>query len=137
MLNKDTQQVTLPAGQPALRVVAMPRDTNGEGSIFGGWLMSQVDIAGSIIALARARGRVATVAVNNFHFRKPVLVGDLLSCFANVKTTGKTSVTVHVDVYVQRNASAPECLQVADAELTYVALDAKRRPRLKPAEEKS
>ena len=86
--------VTLPAGMPALRVVPMPADANFHGDIFGGWIMSQVDIAGSIPASRRARGRVATVAVNSFVFKQPVLIGDVVSFFATIEKTGRTSITV-------------------------------------------
>jgi len=119
--------------EPVLRVVAMPGEENTGGSIFGGWLMGQVDIAAGIVAIRRAAGRVATVAVNNFQFRKPVLAGDLVSCYAEVIHVGRTSMRIHVDVYVQRHLSRPETLHAATAELTYVALDDDRRPRPVPA----
>ncbi len=93
----------LPAGKdPTLRVVPMPADANPTGDIFGGWIMSQVDIAGSIPAMRLARGRVATVAVNSFVFKKPVFVGDLVSFYAEVVRVGRTSITVNVEVYAQR-----------------------------------
>src|SRR6188768_488655 len=97
------QAVTLPDKQPALRVVPMPADSNYHGDIFGGWIMSQVDIAGSIPASRRARGRIATVAVNAFTFKQPVFMGDVVSFFASVVRVGRTSVTVDVQVYAQRN----------------------------------
>ena len=97
------ESVTLPDRQPALRVVPMPSDANQNGDIFGGWVMSQVDIAGSIPAARRARGRVATVAVNSFVFREPVLIGDLVSFYADITREGRTSITVAVEVYAQRN----------------------------------
>ncbi|MCS3903004.1 acyl-CoA thioesterase YciA [Methylohalomonas lacus] len=127
----------LPSDREAvLRVAAMPKESNTGGSIFGGWLMGQVDIAAGIIAIQRAAGRVATVAVNNFHFREAVLAGDLVSCYAEVIEVGRTSMTIHVDVYSQRHLGAPGAavLHVADAELTYVALDDERRPRTVPEE---
>ncbi|MDZ7737277.1 MAG: acyl-CoA thioesterase [Gammaproteobacteria bacterium] len=123
----------LPNREPDLRVVAMPSESNTGGSIFGGWLMGQVDIAAGILAIQRAGGRVATVAVNNFHFEKPVLAGDLVSCYAEVSETGKTSMTIHVDVFAQRNMSAPETFHAAEADLSYVALDENRQPRPVPA----
>lgn len=110
----------------------MPRDTNPGGSIFGGWIMSQVDIAGGIVALERAKGRVATVAVNSFEFHQPVFVGDLISCFAEIIKVGNTSITVKVDVYATRNPENCETVKVTEAELTYVALDKNRKPRLVP-----
>lgn len=125
----NSRKVTLPDKQPAIRVAAMPRDTNSGGSIFGGWIMSQVDIAGAIAAYERARGRVATVAVKSFEFHEPVFVGDLISCYADIIRTGRTSITVKVEVYAQRNPANPETVKVTEAELTYVALDDNRRPR--------
>jgi len=117
--------------EPTLRVVPMPSDANYAGDIFGGWIMSQVDIAGSIPALRRARGRVATVAVNSFVFKKPVLIGDLVSFYATVVRTGRTSITVDVEVYAERRAGTGEtCVKVTEATLTYVAVDDERRPRV-------
>lgn len=115
--------------QPAIRIMTMPADTNPAGAIFGGWLMSHVDVAGSIEALRVARGAVATVAVNAFQFRHPVLVGDLVSFYANVVKVGQTSVTVAVEVYAQRNPQNPECVKVTEAVLTYVAVGTDNRPR--------
>jgi len=125
----NEKNTVLPDKQPAIRVAAMPADTNSAGTIFGGWIMSQVDIAGSIIALERARGRVATVAVNSFEFHQPVFVGDLISCYAEVIKVGRTSITVKVEVYAQRCPSNPKTIKVTQAELTYVALDENRKPR--------
>ncbi len=113
----------------------MPSDTNFGGSIFGGWIMAQTDIAASIVAVKRAKGRVATVAVNHFEFKKPVLVGDVVSFYADVVSVGNTSITVHVDVYSQRNPQNEECYKVTEATLTFVALDEERRPRPVPPEE--
>ncbi len=126
MTEKNT---VLPDKQPAIRVAAMPADTNSAGTIFGGWIMSQVDIAGSIAALERARGRVVTVAVNSFEFHQPVFVGDLISCYAEVIKVGRTSITIKVEVYAQRCPSNPKTIKVTQAELTYVALDENRKPR--------
>jgi acyl-CoA thioesterase YciA len=127
------ENVTLPDRQPALRVVPMPADANQNGDIFGGWVMSQVDIAGSIPAARRARGRVATVAVNSFVFREPVLIGDLVSFYADITREGRTSITVAVEVYAQRNPTDVICVKVTEASLTYVAVGADRRPRDLPA----
>jgi acyl-CoA thioesterase YciA len=113
----------------------MPRDTNPAGDIFGGWIMSQVDIAGSIAAIRRAQGRVVTVAVNEFQFHKPVYVGDLVSCYADVVHVGNTSLTVFVEVFAQRNRGAEECVKVTQAKLTYVAIDEQRKPRPVPREQ--
>src|SRR4249919_2090339 len=98
-----TETVQLPDREPTLRVVPMPADANQHGDIFGGWVMSQVDIAGAVPAARRARGRVATVAVNSFVFKQPVLVGDVVSFYAEVIRTGRTSITVDVQVFAQRN----------------------------------
>lgn len=127
----DQQPTVLPAGkEPTLRVVPMPADSNSTGDIFGGWVMSQVDIAGSIPAIRHARGRVATIAVNSFVFRQPVMVGDLVSFYAEIVKIGRTSITVSVEVYVQRNPEKVETVKVTEATLTYVAVDNQRRPRV-------
>jgi len=127
----DQQPTVLPTGKdPTLRVVPMPADSNSSGDIFGGWVMSQVDIAGSIPAIRLARGRVATVAVNSFVFRQPVMVGDLVSFYAEIVKVGRTSITVSVEVYAQRNPEKEETVKVTEATLTYVAVDNQRRPRV-------
>jgi len=127
----DQQPAVLPAGkEPTLRVVPMPADSNSTGDIFGGWVMSQVDIAGSIPAIRRARGRVATVAVNSFVFKERVMVGDLVSFYAEIVKVGRTSITVSVEVYVQRNPEKEETVKVTEATLTYVAVDKQGRPRV-------
>jgi len=124
----------LPDEQPVLRIVPMPADTNAHGTIFGGWVMAQVDIAGSIPAWERAGGAVVTVAVNSFVFRQPVFVGDIVSFYARVLKVGRTSVTVDVEVYAQRGRSSgtTEVVKVTEAQLTYVAVDAERKPRAMP-----
>jgi acyl-CoA thioesterase YciA len=128
-------EMTLPAGTPALRVVPMPADANFHGDIFGGWIMAQVDIAGSIPASRRARGRVATVAVNAMTFKQPVLMGDVVSFFATIVREGRTSITVDVQVYAQRDPREMITVKVTEALLTYVAVGDDRRPReLPPAE---
>lgn len=116
----------------AIRILATPADTNPEGDIFGGWLMSQVDIAGSIIARRRANGRIVTVAVNAFAFRQPVFVGDLISCYARITRTGRTSLTINVKAFAERQKETHEIILVTEADLTYVAVDANRRPRPLP-----
>ena len=112
-----------------IRVMAMPADTNAAGDIFGGWLMSQVDIAGSIIARRHTQGRTVTVAVDSFQFKKPVFVGDLVSCYATITRIGKTSLTVHVKAFAERQGKTHEHIQVTEADLTYVAVDENRCPR--------
>jgi acyl-CoA thioesterase YciA len=124
--------VQLPPGVPALRVTPMPADANANGDIFGGWIMSQVDIAGSVPAARRARGRIATVAVNSFAFKQPVLVGDLVSFYATIEKTGRTSITVSVEVYAQRNPDQEVTVKVTEASLTYVAVGPDRKPRELP-----
>src|SRR3954469_22921356 len=94
-------------GQLVMRVMPMPADANANGDIFGGWIMAQVDLAGAVLPARVARGRIATVAVNEFVFKQPVSVGDLLSFYARVDRVGKTSVTVLVEVYAERNPAAP------------------------------
>jgi acyl-CoA thioesterase YciA len=108
---------------PALRVMPMPADLNPAGDVFGGWIMSMVDIAGGIAARRRARARVVTVAVNSFVFKQPVSVGDLVSFYAEVVATGHTSITVDVEVCIERDPENPVELKVTEAKLTYVALD--------------
>ncbi|MEP7061107.1 MAG: acyl-CoA thioesterase [Betaproteobacteria bacterium] len=121
--------VALPTAQPVLRVVPMPADVNQHGDIFGGWIMSQVDIAGGVLAARKARGRVATVAVNSFTFKEPVLVGDVVSFYGEVLRVGRTSVTVSIEVFAQRNPDDLVTVKVTEASLTYVAVGADRRPR--------
>jgi acyl-CoA thioesterase YciA len=129
-----TESVALPDKEPALRVVPMPADANYHGDIFGGWIMSQVDIAGSIPASRRARGRIATVAVNSFVFKQPVMIGDLVSFYADITHVGRTSITVAVEVYAQRNPTDVVCVKVTEASLTYVATGPDRKPRELPPE---
>lgn len=126
------EPVKLPQREPTLRVVAMPSDCSYSGDIFGGWVMGQVDIAGSIPALHRAKGRVATVAVNSFVFKQPLLMGDLVSFYADIVKVGNTSITVNVEVYAQRDPAKPICVKVTEATLTYVAVGDDRRPRIVP-----
>jgi acyl-CoA thioesterase YciA len=128
-----TDHSSLPEKHVALRVVPQPADANVHGDVFGGWIMAQVDIAGSIPASRRANGRVATVAVNSFLFKHPVFVGDLLSFYADIVKTGNTSVTVSVEVWAQRLSLAEEVVKVTEATLTYVATDRDRRPRVLPS----
>ena len=120
----------LPADrQLVMRVMPMPADANGNGDIFGGWIMAQVDLAGAVLPARIAKGRIATVAVNEFVFKQPVSMGDLLSFYAKVERIGKTSVTVNVEVYAERNPAALHVVKVTEANLTYVAIDREGRPR--------
>jgi len=131
-----TGEVQLPSRHATLRVVPLPKDTNAAGDVFGGWVMSQVDIAGSIAASRRAQGRTVTVAVNAFSFKAPVFVNDVVSFYAEVVKVGTTSITVNVEVYVERSLRPPnpgEVVKVTEAVLTYVAVDENRNKRPVPA----
>ena len=128
----EPEKLALPDRMPTLRVMPMPSDANIHGDVFGGWIMAQVDIAGSLPAVKRANGRVATVAVNSFVFKNAVLVGDLLSFYADVVKVGTTSVTVRVEVFAERNRLDAEVVKVTEATLTYVATDDQRKPRPLP-----
>jgi len=112
-----------------LRVMPMPADSNANGDIFGGWIMAQVDIAGSILPARISRGRVATVAVNEFIFKQPVSIGDLLSFYATVTRVGRTSITVRVEVVAERDPENLHVVKVTEANLTYVAIDREGKPR--------
>jgi len=131
-MHEEHSNATLPQREPTIRVAAMPSDANYTGDIFGGWLMGQVDIAGSIPALHRAKGRVATVAVNSFVFKQPIFVGDVVSFYTRIVKVGNTSITVEVEVYAQRDPAKPTCVKVTEATLTYVAVGEDRKPRLVP-----
>ncbi|MCB4360385.1 acyl-CoA thioesterase [Quatrionicoccus australiensis] len=130
----DVDRLTLPEKHSTLRVVPMPADLNQNGDVFGGWVMAQVDVAGAIPAMRRARGRVATVSVNSFLFKQPVSVGDIVSLYADIVRVGATSITVKVEVYAERNYADPVVVKVTEAELTYVAIDAAGKKRQLPAE---
>src|SRR5919199_387094 len=126
---------TLPIGkEPTIRVIPMPADANHTGDIFGGWIMAQVDLAGSVPAVRVAKGRVATIAVNSFVFKQPVFVGDVVSLYAEVVRVGRTSITVSVEVYAQHRGAPDVGVKVTEAVLTYVAVDDNRRPRVISAE---
>ncbi len=113
--------------QPMIRVIAMPADANASGDIFGGWIMSQVDLAGSVVAHRYVGARVVTVAVNSFAFYQPVFIGDLISCYADVIKVGNTSITIEVTVFAERHKMESP-VKVTQAVLTYVAVDENRRP---------
>jgi acyl-CoA thioesterase YciA len=115
-----------------LRVIPLPADVNANGDIFGGWVMAQVDLAGSVLPARLAKGRIATVAVNQFIFKQAVSIGDLLSFYARIERVGRTSVTVHVEVYAERNPADLQVVKVTEANLTYVAIDADGKPRPLP-----
>ena len=130
--NHPDPQTHLPTRMPQLRVMPMPLDANVHGDVFGGWIMAHVDMAGAIPATRRANGRVATIAVNSFLFKQPVFVGDLLSFYADVVKVGRTSITISVEVYAERNRLEADTVKVTEATLTYVATDDNRMPRVIP-----
>ncbi|NUZ06704.1 acyl-CoA thioesterase [Piscinibacter koreensis] len=115
--------------QLVMRVMPMPADANANGDIFGGWIMAQVDLAGAVLPARIAKGRIATVAVNQFVFKQPVTIGDLLSFYAKVERVGRTSITVNVEVFAERNPADLHVVKVTEANLTYVAIDRNGRPR--------
>ena len=122
--------VALPTeGELVLKVIPMPGDCNANGDIFGGWVMAQVDMAGSVQPARHTGGRMATVAVNEFIFKQPVRVGDILSFYSQVTRIGRTSVTVKVEVYAERYFSQGKYVKVTEASVTYVAIDASGKPR--------
>ena len=111
-----------------LKVIPMPRDCNANGDIFGGWVMAQMDLAGAVLPARYVDGRMATVAVNQFIFKQPVRVGDILSFFASVSRIGNTSITVQVEVFAERFSAQGRYIKVTQASLTYVAIDEAGRP---------
>ena len=130
MSTNSSAPVPLPKDKElVLKVIPMPADTNGNGDIFGGWVMAQVDLAGSVLPARIAKGRMATVAVNEFIFKQPVRVGDILSFYAEIARVGRTSITVNVEVYAERFQSQGSYVKVTEANLTYVAIDDMGRPR--------
>jgi len=125
--------LSLPDGSAlVMRVMPLPADVNGNGDVFGGWIMAQVDMAGAVLPARIAKGRIATVAVNQFIFKQPVSIGDLLSFYAKVERIGRTSITVHVQVYAERNPADLRVVKVTEANLTYVAIDGQGQPRQLP-----
>lgn len=127
------QAEALPTDQElVLKVIPMPADCNANGDIFGGWVMAQVDLAGAVLPARHARGRFATVAVNEFIFKQPVRVGDILSFFSRVIRLGNTSITVSVEVFAERWNEQGQYVKVTEATLTYVAIDKDGRPRIIP-----
>jgi len=123
-----------PAREPALRTIAMPADANANGDIFGGWVLSQMDLAGGSLAVQRARGRVATVAVTGMSFHLPVFIGDEVSCYGSITKIGRSSITVHIESWARRHRSG-ERVKVTEGTFTYVALGDDRKPRKVPPEQ--
>ena len=131
--NSSPADSQLPTDQElVMKVIPMPADCNANGDIFGGWVMAQVDLAGSVIPARYADGRMATVAVNEFIFKQPVRVGDILSFFSRLTRIGRTSITVKVEVYAERFRSQGKYIKVTEASLTYVAIDDAGQPRAVP-----
>lgn len=117
-----------PQGELVLQTVAMPADANAYGDIFGGWLLSQMDLGGSVLAHHRAKNRVTTVAIQHMSFIKPVFIGDLICCYAKIEKTGRSSITIKVEVWVNRMRVEERAL-VTEGIFTYVALDENRQPK--------
>ena len=127
---KTAPQVALPVDKElVLKVIPMPSDCNANGDIFGGWVMAQVDLAGSVIPARHTQGRMATVAVNEFIFKQPVRVGDILSFFSELTRIGRTSITVKVEVFAERFINQGNYIKVTEALVTYVAIDELGHPR--------
>jgi acyl-CoA thioesterase YciA len=120
---------TEPQGELSIRTLAMPADTNQNGDIFGGWLLSQMDLAGSIYAYKTTQSRNVTVAIEAMTFRKPVFVGDVVSVYATTARVGRTSITVHLEAWVQRRNEA-QLILVTDGNYTYVAVDDHGKPQV-------
>jgi len=133
MSTNSSAHVELPTNMElVLKVIPMPADCNASGDIFGGWVMAQVDLAGAVIPMQQAEGRVATVAVNEFVFKQPVRLGDILSFYASLTRIGRTSMTVKVEVYAERFGTKGKYMKVTEASLTYVAIDEQGKPRPVP-----
>jgi acyl-CoA thioesterase YciA len=128
--NSSPRSIQLPKDEElVLKVIPMPADCNANGDIFGGWVMAQVDLAGSVLPARYTEGRMATVAVNEFVFKHPVRVGDILSFFSKVTRIGRTSITVKVEVYAERYRTQGQYIKVTEASVTYVAIDDQGKPR--------
>ncbi|RMF06212.1 MAG: acyl-CoA thioesterase [Candidatus Neomarinimicrobiota bacterium] len=119
-----------PHGELTIQVVAMPRDTNPNGDIFGGWLLSQMDIAGGVFCRKIAQGRVVTVAMDSITFKHPVFVGDTLACYASLIRIGRTSITVHIEAWASRIYEADRRIMVTEGDITYVKIGEDRRPQV-------
>ena len=111
-----------PGSEPALRIFAMPKDANANGDVFGGWVMSQMDLAGAVPAVDRAGGRIATVAVNAMRFHQPIAVGDLVTCYATIESVGKTSISVKVETWAKRRRTTDQ-VKVTEGTFVYVAIN--------------
>lgn len=129
-----TDALPSPAGELALQTLAMPRDANTNGDVFGGWVLSQMDLAGGVPAARRAKGRVATVAVDAMRFHAPISIGDLVSCYAEISRVGTTSITVRIETWATRKKSG-EKVRVTEGTYVFVAIDDQGRPRPVPPAE--
>ena len=129
-----TESERPPDGEPALRTQAMPADANPNGDIFGGWVLARMDLAGTVPAVDRAKGRVATVAVDAMRFHRPIFSGDLVSCYADVVRVGTTSVSVKIETWVRRRSDG-SMVKVTEGTFVYVAIDEGGRPRPLPPPE--
>jgi acyl-CoA thioesterase YciA len=130
MVNKgDLDETLAPVGDRAIAVVAMPADTNPSGDIFGGWILSQMDIAGGVAASQLANGRTATIGVKEMEFHKPVSVGDLVSCYTQLQKIGTSSITIKIEAWITNRYNPSSLVKVTEGVFTYVAIDENRKPR--------
>ena len=130
MVNKgDLDETLAPVGDRAIAVVAMPADTNPSGDIFGGWILSQMDIAGGVAASQLANGRTATIGVKEMEFHKPVSVGDLVSCYTQLQNIGTSSITIKIEAWITNRYNPSSLVKVTEGIFTYVAIDENRKPR--------
>ena len=132
MASSDTPRPP-PTCEPTLRAIAMPADANPQGDIFGGWLLSQMDMAGGTLATRRAKGRVVTVAITGMTFHRPVFIGDEVTCYGEIVKIGRTSITIKIESWARRGMGDEE-VHVTEGTFTYVAIDQNRKPRPVPAE---
>jgi acyl-CoA thioesterase YciA len=130
-MDEQLDEFPTPVGELALQTIAMPADSNSDGDIFGGWLVSQMDLAGAVTANRLARGRVATVAIDSMVFLRPVAVGSVVSCYTKVVNIGRSSMTIMVEVWAQHHSDR-ECRKVTEGQFTFVAIDENRRTRIVP-----
>ena len=121
-------------GELALQTLAMPRDTNANGDIFGGWLLAQMDIAGGVAASGRAKGRTATIGIKEMEFHKPVKVGDVVCCYADIQKVGNTSITIGLEAWALHRDDSKDRIKVTEGVFTFVALDKDGNPRTVPPE---
>ncbi len=124
----STETCAIPEGDLLIRTMAMPKDTNANGDIFGGWIMSQMDLAGAIYASYAVKRRLVTVAVESMNFHLPVFIGDQLSCYCDTTRIGNTSISIHIEAWVRRKHSDVELLKVTEATYTFVAINEDRKP---------